>query len=163
LAVTNYITHDVASVPFLWILPLTLYLLSFILCFEGRQGRGWYRRMWFLVPLLAAVAAMAWALFTEKGIANVRHALPLFTVGLFVMCMFPHGERAAMKPAPRYLTNFYLMVSLGGALGGLTVGLIAPKLFNSYYEFSAGLIVPLTLAAYVTRRMHAVVPMLVLA
>ena len=160
LAVTNHVTHDVASVPFLWILPLTLYLLSFILSFEGR---GWYRRAWFLGPLLVIVGAMAWALYNERGIADIKEALPLFSAGLFVMCMFFHGELAAMKPAPRYLTSFYLMVSLGGALGGLTVGLIAPKLFNTYYEFSAGLIVTLFIAVYVTRAMHPVVPMLVLA
>ncbi len=69
---------------------------------------------------------------------DIKEALPLFSAGLFVMCMFFHGELAAMKPAPRYLTSFYLMVSLGGALGGLAVGLIAPKLFNTYYEFSVG-------------------------
>ena len=160
LAVTNHITHDVASVPFLWILPLTLYLLSFILCFEGR---GWYRRAWFLGPLLVVVGAMAWALYTERGIVDVKEALPLFATGLFVMCMFFHGELAALKPAPRHLTVFFLMVSLGGALGGLFVGLVAPRIFNTYYEFSAGLVVTLLLAAWVTHRMHAVVPMLVLA
>jgi hypothetical protein len=160
LAVTNHITHDVASVPFLWILPLTLYLLSFILCFEGR---GWYRRIWFLGPLLVIVGAMAWALYTERGIVDVKEALPLFCAGLFVMCMFFHGELAALKPAPRHLTAFYLMVSLGGALGGLFVGLVAPRIFSTYYEFSAGLVVTLLLAAWVTHRMHAIVPMLVLA
>jgi SAM-dependent methyltransferase len=163
LAVTNHITHDVASVPFLWILPLTLYLLTFILCFEGRQGRGWYRRLWFLGPLLVVVGAMAWSIYNERGIVDVKEALPLFCAGLFVMCMFFHGELAAMKPAPRYLTTFYLMVSLGGALGGFAVGFVAPKLFNTYYEFSAGLMIALAIAVYVTRAAHAVVPMLVLA
>jgi SAM-dependent methyltransferase len=163
LAVTNHITHDVASVPFLWILPLTLYLLTFILCFEGRQGRGWYRRLWFVGPLLVVVGAMAWSLYNERGIVDVKEALPLFCAGLFVMCMFFHGELAALKPAPRYLTSFYLMVSLGGALGGFAVGFIAPKLFNTYYEFSAGLMITLGIAVYVTRAAQPVVPMLVLA
>ena len=159
LAVTNHITHDMASVPFLWILPLTLYLLSFILCFEGG---GWYRRGWFLLPLIGLVGAMAWGLYSERGIADIKEALPLYATGLFVMCMFFHGELAALKPAPRYLTRFYLMVSLGGALGGLTVGLIAPKFFNTYYEFSAGLLVALALAAYLARSMHPLVPLAVL-
>lgn len=160
LAVTNYITHDVASVPFLWILPLMLYLGTFILCFEGR---GWYRRAVFVGPLLAIVAAMAWALHEEGGLMDIKEAIPLTLIGLFIMCMFFHGELAERKPAPRYLTGFYLMVSLGGALGGLTVGLVAAKVFNTYYEFGVGLVVTLVIAAYLTRLMHPLVPMLVLA
>ncbi len=159
LAVTNHITHDVASVPFLWILPLTLYLLSFIFCFEGR---GWYKRHLFLGPLLVIVGAMAWAVYAERGIVDIKEAVPLFCGGLFVMCMFFHGELAAMKPNPRYLTRFYLMISLGGAMGGLLVGFVAPKLFNTYYEFSIGLVATLLIAVYVTRHMHTFVPMLVL-
>ena len=160
LAVTNHITHDIASVPFLWILPLTLYLVTFILCFEGR---GWYQRRIFIGPLLVIVCALAWALHEERGIMDIKEAVPLSLVGLFVMCMFFHGELAARKPAPRYLTSFYLMVSLGGALGGIAVGLIAVKVFNTYYEFGIGLVVTLLIAAYVTRLMHSAVPMLVLA
>jgi len=160
LAVTNHITHDIASVPFLWILPLTIYLVTFILCFEGR---GWYQRRIFIGPLLVIVCALAWALHEERGIMNVKEAVPLTLVGLFAMCMFFHGELAARKPAPRYLTSFYLMVSLGGALGGIAVGLIAVKVFNTYYEFGIGLVVTLLIAAYVTRVMHSAVPMLVLA
>ena len=160
LAVTNHITQDIASVPFLWILPLTLYLVTFILCFEGR---GWYQRRIFIVPLLVIVGAMAWALHEERGIMDIKEAVPLNLIGLFVMCMFFHGELAARKPAPHYLTSFYLMVSLGGALGGIAVGLIAVKVFNTYYEFGLGLVVTLLIAAFVTRLMHSAVPMLVLA
>ena len=163
LAVSNHIAHDIASVPFLWILPLTLYLLTFILCFEGRQGQGWYRRSWFLGPMLVAVAAMAWSVYHERGIVDVKEALPLFSAGLFLMCMFFHGELAAMKPSPRYLTGFYLMVSLGGALGGLAVGFVAPKVFNAYYEFGLGLLITLALAAYLTRGLNKLVPLAALA
>ncbi|HEV7800110.1 MAG TPA: hypothetical protein VGP15_03445, partial [Burkholderiales bacterium] len=109
ITVTNHITHDVASVPFLWILPLTIYLITFILCFEGR---GLYKRQWFLGPLLAGVAAMAWALHSDVSIHDIKESVALFSAGLFVCCMFFHGELANMKPAPRYLTSFYLMVSL---------------------------------------------------
>jgi SAM-dependent methyltransferase len=158
LAVTNHITHDVASVPFLWILPLTIYLITFILCFEGR---GWYRRNIFLVPLLAGAAAMAWALNGDMSISNIKHAIALFCAGLFVACMFFHGELANMKPAPRYLTSFYLMVSLGGALGGFFVGFVAPRLFPTYYEFGLGLVVTVLLAVYVVRRMPLFVPLVV--
>jgi SAM-dependent methyltransferase len=160
LAVTNHITHDVASVPFLWILPLTIYLVTFILCFEGG---GWYRRPVFIVPLLVIVSAMAWTLHEETGLMDIKMAIPLSLAGLFVMCMFFHGELAAIKPEPRYLTRFYLMVSLGGALGGVAVGLVAVKLFNTYYEFGIGLVATLAIAAYVTRFMNFIVPMLVFA
>jgi hypothetical protein len=160
LAVTNHITHDVASVPFLWILPLTLYLLTFILCFEGR---GWYQRHIFLGPLLVIVGAMAWGLHAERGVMDIKEAIPLYSIGLFVMCMFFHGELSAIKPAPRYLTGFYLMVSLGGALGGVLVGLVASRVFNTYYEFGIGLVVTLLLAAYATRAMRPVVSMLAIA
>ena len=145
LAVTNHITHDVASVPFLWLLPLTIYLIKFILCFEGR---GWYKRIYFIGPLIVVVCALAWFMHEEGGIMDFKVAVPLFSVGLFVMCMFFHGELAAMKPAPRYLTTFFLMVSLGGALGGVVVGFIAPKFFNTYYEFGIGLVFTLLLAAW---------------
>ena len=145
LAVTNHITHDVASVPFLWLLPLTIYLITFILCFEGR---GWYKRIYFIGPLIVVVCALAWFMHEEGGIMDFKVAVPLFSVGLFVMCMFFHGELAAMKPAPRYLTTFFLMVSLGGALGGVVVGFIAPKFFNTYYEFGIGLVFTLLLAAW---------------
>lgn len=159
IAVTNHITHDVASVPFLWILPLTLYLLSFVLCFEGRN---WYQRQIFFGPLLVIVGAMAWALHTNGGVMNIKQAIPLFAAGLFVMCMFFHGELAALKPAPRHLTGYYLMISLGGAVGGLLVGFVAPKLFNTYYEFGLGLFFTVLIAAYLARRAMFVVPVLAL-
>lgn len=159
LAVTNHITHDVASVPFLWLLPLTIYLLTFILCFEGR---GWYKRIYFLAPLIIVVCALAWFMHEEGGIMDFKIAVPLFSAGLFIMCMFFHGELAAMKPAPRYLTTFYLMVSLGGALGGVVVGFIAPKFFNTYYEFGIGLVVTLLLAAWLAIGSLRLVPMALL-
>ena len=157
IAVTNHITHDIASVPFLWILPLTLYLLSFVLCFEGRN---WYQRRIFFGPLLVIVAAMAWALHADGGVMNIRQAVPLFATGLFVMCMFFHGELAALKPAPRHLTGYYLMIALGGAVGGLLIGFVAPKLFNTYYEFGIGLFFTTLIAAYVARRVLPLVPVL---
>ena len=145
LAVTNHITQNVASVPFLWILPLILYLISFILCFEGR---GWYQRRFFLGPLAVIVVVMAWGLNAGGDIMDVTDAVPIYCAGLFVLCMFYHGELAGRKPAPRYLTRFYLMVSLGGALGGLFVGVAAPLVFNTYYEFGIGLAITGLLAIY---------------
>ena len=160
LAVTNHITHDVASVPFLWILPLTLYLVTFILCFEGR---GWYKRHIFLGPLLVVVGAMAWSLHADRGLHDIKESVALFSVGLFVCCMFFHGELANLKPAPRYLTSFYLMVSLGGALGGVLIGFVAPRIFATYYEFGIGLVITLALAVYLVRNMRPLVPLLVVS
>jgi len=160
LAVTNHITQNVASVPFLWILPLTLYLVTFILCFEGR---GWYSRVTFLGPLAVAVVAMAWGLHADGAIMEVTHAVPLYCAGLFLCCMFYHGELSRLKPAPRYLTRFYLMVSLGGALGGLFVGVVAPLAFDSYYELGLALIVTGLLAAYLLWPLAKWVPVAALA
>ena len=105
-----------------------------------------------------AVGAMAWSLHADRGIHDIKESVALFSAGLFVCCMFFHGELASMKPAPRYLTSFYLMVSLGGALGGVIVGFVAPRFFSTYYEFGAGLIVTLLLAVYVVRRKPFFVP-----
>jgi hypothetical protein len=155
LAVTNHITQNVASVPFLWILPLILYLLTFILSFEGR---GWYQRRFFLGPLAVILVAMAWGLNAGGDIMDVTDAVPLYCAGLFVCCMFYHGELANLKPAPRYLTRFYLMVSLGGALGGLFVGVVAPLVFVTYYEFGIALVITGLLALYLLWPMPKWVP-----
>ena len=139
LAATSHITQNIASVPFLWVVPLTLYLLTFVLAFEGRGGRGWYEQGWWLLPCLLLFVAMAWGLSAERGVLDVSVAIPLYSVGVFLACMFCHGELAQRKPAPRYLTQFYLMLSLGGALGGLFVGLVAPRVFPTYYELPLAL------------------------
>ena len=141
LATTSHVTQNIASVPFLWVLPLTLYLLTFVLAFEGRGGRGWYERRWWLFPTLLLAVAMSWGLSASRGVLDIGVAVPLYSVGLFFACMFCHGELAQAKPAPRYLTHFYLTLSAGGALGGMAVGLLAPRVFPAYFEL------PLALAA----------------
>ena len=137
LGITNHITQNISSIPLLWLAPLTLYLLSFILCFEGR---GWYRRPVFVTLFIAGLPLMAWGLQTESGLLDIHKAIPIYLTGLFVSCMFFHGELAASRPEPRYLTRFYLMISLGGALGGMAVGLVAPRIFKGYYELPLGLL-----------------------
>lgn len=139
LGITSHLTQNIASIPFLWVLPLTLYLFSFVVVFEGRGGRGWYVRAAWLVPVLAALVAMAWALSAQRGVMKLQAAIPLYCAGLFLACVFCHGELAATRPAPRYLTRFYLMMSVGGALGGLLVGLVAPRAFDNYWEVPLGL------------------------
>jgi len=136
LAVTTFLTQDVASVPFLWVLPLGLYLLSFIFCFESHR---YYRRAVFLPLLLAGLALMAWLQWDAVPGHWIAYAIVGVSAALFVVCMVCHGELARRKPHPRYLTDFYVMISVGGALGGLFVGLLAPTAFNAYYEFPFGL------------------------
>lgn len=136
LAVTNHLSQNVAAVPFLWILPLSLYLLSFILCFEGR---GWYKRGLFLRLLAVALAAMAYALPGQYSGGPLFVVIPLYLVGLFICCMVCHGELAELKPSADFLTSFYLLVSLGGAIGGVFVCLIAPQVFPGFFELPIGL------------------------
>jgi SAM-dependent methyltransferase len=136
LAVTNHLTQDVASIPFLWILPLAIYLLSFILTFDARR---WYHRNLFLLLLAPALAGMAYLQWNESYELGVLRTIALFAAALFVACMVCHGELAARKPEPRHLTSFYLMLSIGGALGGLFVGVVAPYLFISYFELPLGI------------------------
>jgi len=136
LAVTTHLTQDVAAIPFLWIVPLALYLLSFILCFDAD---GWYRRPVFMVLLIPSLGSMAYFLQTGTEDYNLHILLSAFSAAFFVCCMVCHGEMVRLKPHPKYLTSFYLMLSVGGAFGGLFVGLIAPYVFNSLIEFPIAL------------------------
>ena len=136
LAVTNHLTQDVAAIPFLWILPLSLYLLSFIICFEAPR---FYRRVVFLPLVAAAVAFMGYELWPYHQSMPMRASIALFAAALFVCCMVCHGELVRTRPHPRYLTRFYVAVSLGGVCGGLFVGLLAPSIFHAYDEFPIGL------------------------
>lgn len=148
LSTTSHITQNIASVPFLWVLPLTLYLLTFVLAFEGRGGRGWYERRWWLFPTLLLVVAMSWGLSASRGVLDIGVAVPLYCAGLFFACMFCHGELAHAKPAPGYLTHFYLTLAAGGALGGMAVGLVAPRVFPAYFELPLALFALAALASW---------------
>ena len=150
LSTTAHVTQNIASVPFLWVLPLTLYLLTFVLAFEGRGGRGWYERRWWLFPTLLLAVAMSWGLSASRGVLDIGLAVPLYAAGLFFACLFCHGELAHAKPSPRWLTHFYLTVAAGGALGGLAVGLVAPRLFDAYYELPLALFALAALAAWLS-------------
>jgi len=131
LAVTNHLSQDVAAIPFLWVLPLSIYLLSFILTFDAR---GWYNRNVFLVLLAPALGGMAYLQWSHAKEIGMQWTVAAFAAAFFVCCMVCHGELAARKPEPRHLTSFYLALSIGGAIGGLFVGLVAPYLFVSYFE-----------------------------
>lgn len=151
LSITNHITQNIAAVPLLWIIPLSLYLLTFILCFASHS---WYPRSIFLRLLAVMLGGMTYALspsFIHTAIQiPIKVAVPLFCAGLFIACMFCHGELARLKPDPQHLTSFYLMVAAGGAVGALFVALIAPHIFSAFYELhvSIGLCAILVVIVY---------------
>lgn len=158
VAITNHITQNVAAIPFLWILPLTLYLLTFALCFESDY---WYRRKIFVPTGGILLGVCAYGLQDSDIGINVKVAIPLYAACLFVLCMFLHGELARLRPNIRYLTRYYLMLSVGGALGGTLVGLVAPKVFPAYYELGLGFTITAILAVVMFRRNPFVMPLAV--
>ena len=146
LAVTNHLTQDVAAIPFLWILPLAVYLLTFIICFESP---GLYYRPVFIPLFAASLAFMGYRIWPGHEKMDMRLAIALLAFALFNCCMVCHGELVRLKPHPRYLTGFYVTVSLGGAAGGLFVGMVAPNFFHAYYEFPIGLMLCALIAVLV--------------
>ena len=159
LGVSNHITQNVASVPLLWILPLSLYLLTFILCFDST---GWYKRDVLLAMLAAALGVMGWTYADPNMTHELAIQVGVFCTGLFIACMFCHGELVRLKPAPAYLTRFYLMISLGGALGSAIVGILAPLVLPADFELGGALVVCALLLLWQVRREPAVYGVLAL-
>lgn len=184
LSATNHVCQDVAVIPFLWVVPLSLYLLTFIICFEHER---WYARICALWALLAL--PVLFLTCTEKLLQGQsywinfelwmhHHVEPILNQltgqkfhlssidltpnfiwelgwsfsAMFIACMLCHGELTRLKPAPRRLTEFYLLMSFGGALGGLFVNLGAPHLFTSFAEWPISLIAVAALACYILLR-----------
>jgi len=135
LAITNQMCQEVASTPFLWILPLAIYLMTFILAFESPR---WYSRRWYSRALSLAVPA-ACAVSAMGLVIPVTVHIAVFSVTLFVCAMSCHGELANARPEPARLTHFYLSIAAGGAIGGTLAALGAPLVFTSYLEFPLGL------------------------
>ncbi|AGC48434.1 ferrichrome ABC transporter permease [Myxococcus stipitatus DSM 14675] len=135
LATTNQLSQDVAAGPFLWVLPLAVYLLTFIIAFSRES---FYSRTLYSVLLIGSGAAVAHA-----HAAGPHFPLPLqllaYAVSLFAGCMVCHGELYRMRPSPRHLSAFYLWVSAGGVLGALFVSGVATALFRAYWEYPLSL------------------------
>ncbi len=157
LATTNHVCQDVAVVPFMWVVPLSLYLLTFIICFEHER---WYAR----IPALWAIPALplffvcgTWdQLEKQTWWPEDLDLMPnfLFELGwafgaMFFGCMICHGELTRLKPSTKHLTSFYLHMSAGGALGGIFVSLAAPQLFKTHAEWPGSLIAAFVLAGIV--------------
>ena len=162
MSITCHVCQNVAVVPLLWIVPLTLYLVTFIICFEKER---WYVRRWFAAAAILAVLAASYLvlfryldkLFESLGWRvlwwHLTHSVAVeagvYLLILFLLCMICHGELVRCKPHPRRLTAFYLAVSAGGALGGLLVAVISPLVFSSYLELNLGLLIGFGTAMYV--------------
>jgi SAM-dependent methyltransferase len=138
LSVTNHLTQNVAPIPLLWVLPLALYLLTFAMAFNRRSLYS----HWLMVRLLAVMlGALGYAIYDPSIAEKLQVSVPLFGAGLFVCCLFCHGELYRLRPAASQLTRYYLTISLGGALGAIFVGLAAPYIFRNVYEFPLTLLV----------------------
>jgi len=144
MGVTNKLCLDMASVPFLWILPLAVYLLTFILCFALPRS---YRRTPYVIfsagVFVLGVGQFIWQSWFDASAGSlsipVYEYIPAYCALLFGLCMLLHGELHRLRPPADSLTAYYLCVSAGGALGGLFVGIGAPLVFSDYYEFELGL------------------------
>lgn len=145
LATTNQVCLDVASIPFLWILPLTLYLLTFILSFAGQR---WYLRKTCLTLLPMSLVALVGVMIADAD-ASIEFQVIAYMLALFLTAMTCHGELVRAKPEPEHLTTFYLWMSAGGAAGGLFVGLISPYIFDLYLELHVAILLTLLLMAVV--------------
>ena len=132
LATTNLVCQNIASNPFLWVIPLCIYLISFSICFENSR---WYRRH-VLFPLFVLAGSLtARMIAADPSYADPVSQLGTYFLLLFTVCMVCHGELERSKPASQRVTAFYLSIALGGALGGVFVVLVAPRLFHNFYEF----------------------------
>ena len=146
-AFTSHISQNVAAIPLLWILPLSAYLLSFIVAFHSQQA---YPR-WLMVRLAACtLGILGYLLHDVHGNLPVQISVPLYCLCLFVLCFFFHGELYRLRPATGSATGFYVLLSLGSALGALFVGVLAPNIFRANYELAIGLVLSAVLALAVT-------------
>jgi hypothetical protein len=138
LGATTYITTDIAAIPLLWVVPLALYLLSFILVFSRLPGQV-HNSMVRLMPLL--VLLLLFVSLSELGrLLSIGWHVGLHLATLFVVSMVCHGELARDRPAAKDLTGYYLWMSVGGVLGGLFNGLVAPVAFNAIVEYPLALV-----------------------
>jgi hypothetical protein len=136
LAITGYLTQQVAVIPFLWVLPLAIYLLTFVLAFSGERI---YSRPLYVFLLLPVILLYDWAMANGSLVA-IPWQVAVFSLVLFVGCMVCNGELYRLRPATARLPAFYLTISAGGALGGLLVTLLAPAVFKGFWELPLGML-----------------------
>ncbi len=149
LSITNHIDQNVAAVPLLWVLPLSIYLLTFVLSFGTRTN---YNRGLWLRLLAFALGMLGYAIYNVNAIEALQISVPIALAGLFVCCMFCHSELNRLRPHAYDLTGFYLIIAAGGAAGAIFVGLIAPRIFSGIYELPITLATTTVLATLLTWR-----------
>ncbi len=142
LGVSSHLTQNISSAPLLWVVPLSLYLITFIISFDHPR---WYLRIIFLPLAIIFIPLMAWL----SDSLNLKLVTPIYACGLFIVCMVCHGELARLKPHPSKLTTFYLSISIGGALGSLAMAVIAPLVFTGYFELYAALLAATVVALFI--------------
>ena len=149
LAITNKLCQDIAVVPFLWVLPLSLYLLSFIISFDSPR---WYHRGFWLPLLAILLGLVVQNLYKAESHPDITPLATLYLGTMFVACMVCHGEVYRLRPGASRLTGFYLSLSAGGAAGGLFVALAAPFVFPDYFELHLALFLTAALVLVVLRQ-----------
>ena len=149
---TSHLSQNIAAIPLLWIVPLTIYLLTFVIAFNG--GKLYFR--WLVLGLLPVALGGVAFLIAKKVDEDVpiKIAVPLFCITLFIGCLFCHGELYRRRPGPRYATQYYLFIAAGGALGSMFVGVLAPLVFRGSYEMAWSLVYTAALAGVVLWKEH---------
>jgi hypothetical protein len=148
-AVTGYLSQNIAAIPLLWIAPLTVYLLSFMLTFHGSRR---YPRTLVLLLLAATLGALGYLLWSGQSNLNLNISIPLFCAALLICCVFAHGEVYRLRPPAQHSTRFYLCIAAGGAIGAFFVAIVAPQVFSGDYELCCALLVTAVLALVTTWR-----------
>ncbi len=143
LSVTNHLLQNVAAIPLLWVLPLAVYLLTFVLSFGAQSIYG--RAIWLRL-LALALGFLGYAIYSINAVEAIQVSLPIFLGGLFLCCMFCHGELNNLRPGTSNLTFFYVMIAAGGAAGAIFIGLIAPHIFRGVYELPVTLVTTAAMA-----------------
>ncbi len=149
LSITNHIDQNVAAVPLLWVLPLAIYLLTFVVSFGARTI---YRRGLWLRLLGFALGMLGYAIYNVNAIEALPVSVPIALAGLFVCCMFCHSELNRLRPHASDLTGFYLTIAAGGSAGAIFVGIVAPRIFSGIYELPVTLATTAVLATLLTWR-----------
>jgi spermidine synthase len=151
-AMTNHISQNIAAIPLLWIVPLLMYLLSFVVAFSRGQwlpkilrhripGLNVSIARFVLVGFMAvALGGLVFMMSDPRQDMALILAIPFYCGVLFVLCLFCHAELHRLRPSPEHATSFYLLIASGGALGSIFVGVLAPVIFSGSYELGCGLV-----------------------